>query len=285
MPLDIVCTSDLSQVPGRTAVDQINVDFTDSCYNADITPIEIADYTGYLYTTIASPVPSAPSINQVGCDGYYYFLDGPISTTGVDQPATSVLDTDGGAPTVVTNPNSLSNVGTYEYQMRTCIDVHGLKVCDTTTFTVTIVDPCIDLPTQLYPEGFPNILTAPQLRTDSLTLSAAIITAGGNFPWVDSVGNNYSAGACGPVVYTIFPADNLVTLTGDTLRWAPDLGVAPGDYTYQLVGTLTRYGISSSVDFVVRSTACTTDLNVQNLNLGNMGRWWSEEPTYQDFSA
>lgn len=64
------------------------------------------------------------------------------------------------------------------------------------------------------------------------------------------------------MVYSIFPEDNLVTLQGDTLRWAPDLDVAPGDYTYQLVGTLTRYGISNSVDFVVRSTACTTELDV-----------------------
>ena len=91
-------------------------------------------------------MPSAPSIDQVGCDGYYYFLDGPISTNGVTQPATSVLDTSG-TPTVFTNPNDLSNTGSYEYQMRTCIDVHGLKVCDTTTFTVTILDPCEDLPT------------------------------------------------------------------------------------------------------------------------------------------
>jgi len=279
VPLDIVCTSDLSQIPGRTAVDQINVDFTDSCYNADITPIQIADYSGYLYTTITSPTPSAPSIDQTGCDGFYYFLDGPISTSGVTQPATSVLDTSG-TPSVITNPNSLSNTGTYEYQLRTCIDVHGSLICDVTTFTVTILDPCADLPTILYPEGFPNILSAPQLRQDSLTLSAAIIAAGGNFPWVDSVGNNFSAGACGPVVYSIFPADNLVTLAGDTLTWSPDLTVSPGDYTYKLVGTLTRYGISSSVDFVVRATACTTTLNVQNLNLGNMGRAWSQEPTF-----
>ena len=64
------------------------------------------------------------------------------------------------------------------------------------------------------------------------------------------------------------------------MRWAPDLNVQPGDYTYQLIGTLTRYGISSSVDFTVRATACVTELSVQNISLGNMARLWSQEPTF-----
>lgn len=56
-----------------------------------------------------------------------------------------------------------------------------------------------------------------------------------------------------------------MTLVGDRLTWSPTLDVNPGDYTYQLIGTLTRYGISQSVDFTVRALPCETTLDVQSI--------------------
>jgi len=93
--------------------------------------------------------------------------------------------------------------------------------------------------------------------------------AGGNFPWIDTVGNLYSAedvlvgaGVCGEVAFTVEPNDGVVKLVGDTLSWSPMLDIVPGDYTYKIVGTLVRYGIQSSVDFTVRALPCETELNI-----------------------
>ena len=165
----------------------------------------------------------------------------------------------------------------------TCIEVGPsyTRFCETTLFSARINDPCEF--TELYADGFPNILTAPQLRYDDLSLSSAVRSAGGNFPWIDSVGNLYSsqdapqgAGVCGEIVYRVEPQDGPVQLVGDTLSWAPDLDVAPGDYTYTIVGTLVRYGISNSVDFTVSCLPCVTELDIQQMYLSNMQRLWSE---------
>lgn len=59
------------------------------------------------------------------------------------------------------------------------------------------------------------------------------------------------------------------------------LDVAPGDYTYSIVGTLVRYGFSSSVDFTVRALPCVTELNIKQMYLNSMHRLWSEAPVTQ----
>jgi hypothetical protein len=104
---------------------------------------------------------------------------------------------------------------------------------------------------------------------DYLSLSTAIKSAGGNFPWLDTIGNQYTSqdektgpGVCGEVAYYVEPADGPVKLFGEQLEWHPNLAVATGDYTYTLVGYLVRYNIEARVDFTVRSLPCVTTLDV-----------------------
>lgn len=183
-------------------------------------------------------------------------------------------------------PQLLNNQGTYDFKLLTCMEVGPSyqRYCETTAFSALIADPCEY--TELIAEGFPNILAAPQLRYDDLSLSAAIRSAGGAFPWLDTVGGTYSTGpqgVCGEVAYSVVPSDGPVQLVGDTLSWSPNLDVAAGDYQYSLVGTLVRYGISSSVDFTVASLPCVAELDVQRIYLNSMTRLWSEDPTTQVF--
>jgi len=77
---------------------------------------------------------------------------------------------------------------------------------------VTIVDPCGNNPTLLYPSGFNQILEANQLESDSLNMPNAIASSGGNFPWLDSVSVNVGSSVCGPVSYRVEPVDAFVQL-------------------------------------------------------------------------
>lgn len=135
------------------------------------------------------------------------------------------------------------------------------------------------------PEGLDRILTAPLLKTDSMFLSDEIVRSGGSFPWRDTAEIDLGDGICGPVSYKIVPEDGFVQLTGNTVVWGPDLSITPGDFTYKLIGTLTRYGISADVDFTVRALACETVLDASQINLSYMSRLWSQDADSQTFGS
>jgi len=61
--------------------------------------------------------------------------------------------------------------------------------------------------------------------------------------------------------------------------------VAPGDYTYRLVGTLDNYGISQSVDFTVRALACMPLLDISRIQPRSMTAEWSSLGDMQEIAS
>lgn len=162
-----------SNSPQRVGTDPIKVTFTDECYSAVITPAVIQDFSGVLYTRISEPITSFGSLDLVGCPTPFYILDGPVAFSA-NVPASFSINQSTAA--IETEPTMLGNVGSYDFVLFTCIEVgsDNQRFCETTSFTATIVDPCSAQPTALIPDGFPNVLSAPLLQSDSLVLSQAI---------------------------------------------------------------------------------------------------------------
>jgi len=163
---------------------------------------------------------------------------------------------------VLMDPFEPNDVGMYTVGINTCVTyiVNGntgetAQTCESSTpFTVEVQDPCETAVVQAF--GFDRVLSAPQLRQDSLFLPQEIIQTNNNanaWPWTTNVdiavGGTFGPNLCGDIVYSIVPQNtadpfqaNLVTFDSSgvnpSLEFNPTLNNVPGTYDMWLYGTL-----------------------------------------------
>lgn len=72
------------------------------------------------------------SLDRQGCPPIKYFLNGPVSSTaelGAEFFFTETLK-------IQTEPKSIQNVGVYDFELRSCIDIgpNSVRKCEMTVF-------------------------------------------------------------------------------------------------------------------------------------------------------
>ena len=186
------------------------------------------------------------------------------------------------------DPTNLKNTGEYIIQMTSCITYGDgtYKVCAKgTPFKITIVDPCVT--TRIVSGIFDRVMARPQLQSDTLNLSDEI--AIGRWPWAVQldyeVGPSYKRPICGPIAYQVLTKEaipqvqDLVTLNGNVLTFAPQLKHTPGNYDLILVGTLIDYPFIQHTElFQVQVLPCvaTINFNAAQQTLLDQYRYWGD---------
>lgn len=134
-------------------------------------------------------------------------------------------------------------------------------------FYINVVDPCPS--TEIVSAIFPDIMSQPRLRTETLNLRDRI--AIGKWEWKNSLDisteGKYGALLCGPIEYTIMTDESvpqttdIVSISGDVLTFSPMLYHPIGFVNLLLVGRLQAYNdVVKSEPFQVEVTPCIADI-------------------------